>query len=284
MRTGLTLCVPITVRVVTWFVKKGRGAGRMSENERDYIQSIERGFAVLTAFDSERPSPTLAELAHATGLAKPVVRRILLTLQRLGYVAGSGPRWTLTPRVLSIGQHYSATHTLLEQAMPHLLAVADELEESASLGVLDGAEVVYAARVPVRRIMSINVSVGTRVPAYATSMGRALLAWAPRTTLDEVIARTEFRPLTATTITDAGQLERELTRVREKGYALTSEELEKGLISIAVPVRDQSGAVVAVIACSTSTGRTTAEEFERTASACVSAAADELSRGLGWTP
>lgn len=283
MRTNVTQCVPITVRMVTGFVKNGTRSGGMSDNERDYIQSIERGFAVLTAFDGERPNPTLAELATATGLAKPVVRRILLTLQRLGYVANAGTRWILTPRVLSIGQHYSATHTLLEQAMPHLLAVAERLHESASLGVLDGAEVVYAARVPVRRIMSINVSVGTRVPAYATSMGRALLAWAPRATLDEVIARTEFRPLTATTITDAGQLERELALVREKGYALTSEELEKGLISIAVPVRDQSGAVVAVIACSTSTGRTTPEDFERSASACVSAAAADLSRNLGWT-
>ncbi|MBF6397474.1 helix-turn-helix domain-containing protein [Nocardia cyriacigeorgica] len=256
----------------------------MSENERDYIQSIERGFAVLTAFDSGRPNPTLAELANATGLAKPVIRRILLTLQRLGYVTGTGPRWTLTPRVLSIAQHYSATHALLELAMPHLLAVAEQLQESASLGVLDGAEVVYAARVPVRRIMSINVAVGTRVPAYATSMGRALLAWAPRPIVDKAIELTEFRPLTATTITNARELETELARVREKGYAITSEELEKGLISIAAPVRDHSGEVVAVIACSTSTGRTTAEEFERSASACVSAAAEDLSRTLGWMP
>lgn len=255
----------------------------MSDNERDYIQSIERGFAVLTAFGSDRPNPTLAELAKATDLSKPVVRRILLTLQRLGYVANAGTRWTLTPRVLSIGQHYSATHTLLEQAMPHLLSVSEELHESASLGVLDGSEVVYAARVPVRRIMSINISVGTRVPAYATSMGRALLAWAPRNVIDAVIEQTEFRALTPGTITSAEQLEHELALVRAKGYALTSEELEQGLISIAAPVRDQSGAVIAVLACSTSTGRTTPDDFERGASACVAAGADALSRGLGWT-
>ena len=148
------------------------------DNDRDYVQSIERGFAVLLAFDAEHPNPSLAEVASRTGLSRPAVRRILLTLQRLGYVSGSNGRWTLTPRVLSIGQHYSATHTLLEAAMPRLLKVAEATGESASLGVLDGTDVVYAARVPVRRIMSINVSVGTRVPAYATSMGRALLAWA----------------------------------------------------------------------------------------------------------
>ena len=151
----------------------------MTESDRDYIQSIERGFAVLLAFDAQRPNPTLAELATEAGLSRPAVRRILLTLQKLGYVAGSGGRWSLTPRVLSIGQHYSESHALIEAAMPRLLEVAEKTQESASLGVLDGADVVYAARVPVRRIMSINVSVGTRVPAYATSMGRALLAWAP---------------------------------------------------------------------------------------------------------
>ena len=164
----------------------------MTESDRDYIQSIERGFAVLLAFDAQRPNPTLAELATEAGLSRPAVRRILLTLQKLGYVAGSGGRWSLTPRVLSIGQHYSESHALIEAAMPRLLEVAEKTQESASLGVLDGADVVYAARVPVRRIMSINVSVGTRVPAYATSMGRALLAWAPADVVERVVAESTF--------------------------------------------------------------------------------------------
>ncbi len=145
----------------------------VSENDRDYIQSIERGFAVLTAFDEKNPNPSLADLAAETGLSRPAVRRILLTLQKLGYVTGNNSRWSLTPRVLSIGQHFSASHALTEAALPRLLEIAEHTHESASLGVLDGVDVVYAARVPVRRIMSINVSVGTRVPAYATSMGRA---------------------------------------------------------------------------------------------------------------
>ncbi|NMN99535.1 IclR family transcriptional regulator domain-containing protein [Antrihabitans stalactiti] len=251
------------------------------DNDRDYVQSIERGFAVLLAFDAEHPNPSLAEVATQTGLSRPAVRRILLTLQRLGYVAGSNGRWSLTPRVLSIGQHYSATHTLLEAAMPRLLKVAESTQESASLGVLDGTDVVYAARVPVRRIMSINVSVGTRVPAYATSMGRALLAWGTPEQLGPVLAQAPFDKLVAGTITTVEQLQDELAKVREQGYALTSEELEQGLISVAAPVRDASGAVVGVIACSTSTARNTPEGFRAHAVPCVLEAAALLSTDMG---
>lgn len=254
----------------------------MDENDRDYVQSIERGFAVLLAFDAAHPNPTLAEIAGVTGLSRPAVRRILLTLQRLGYVAGSNGRWMLTPRVLSIGQHYSASHTLLESAMPRLLKVAESTGESASLGVLDGTDVVYAARVPVRRIMSINVSVGTRVPAYATSMGRALLAWASEEELRPIFAQAPFDRLVAGTITTVEELQRELARVREQGYALTAEELEQGLISLAAPVRDVGGAVVGVIACSTSTARNTPEQFRAEAVPCVLDAAAELSADMGF--
>ncbi|MFZ2175809.1 MAG: IclR family transcriptional regulator C-terminal domain-containing protein [Rhodococcus sp. (in: high G+C Gram-positive bacteria)] len=255
----------------------------MSENDRDYIQSIERGFAVLLAFDAQRPNPTLAELAVETNLSRPAVRRILLTLQRLGYVTGSNGRWSLTPRVLSIGQHYSESHALVEAAMPRLLEVADKTQESASLGVLDGPDVVYAARVPVRRIMSINVSVGTRVPAYATSMGRALLAWAPDDTVERVIAESTFEKLGPETIGSAPELKATLREVRQQGYALTSEELEKGLISLAAPVRDAAGAVVGVVACSTSSARNTPEQFREQAVPCVLAAAAALSSDMGFS-
>ncbi|TSE01566.1 helix-turn-helix domain-containing protein [Skermania sp. ID1734] len=252
------------------------------ENDRDYIQSIERGFAVLLAFDAEHPNPTLAELAVKTSLSRPAVRRILLTLQRLGYVTGSNGRWSLTPRVLSIGQHYSASHALLEAAMPRLVRVAETTGESASLGVLDGTDVVYAARVPVRRIMSINVSVGTRVPAFATSMGRALLAWAPADVVAPVLAQAPFERLVEGTISTADELEAELAKVREQGYALTAEELEPGLISLAAPVRDASGTVVGVVACSTSTARNTPEEFRVQAVPCVLEAAAALSADMGY--
>lgn len=166
--------------------------------------------------------------------------------------------------------------------MPRLLEVAEKTQESASLGVLDGADVVYAARVPVRRIMSINVSVGTRVPAYATSMGRALLAWAPADVVERVVSESTFAKLGPDTIGSAAELERELTKVREQGFALTSEELEKGLISLAAPVRDAAGSVVGVVACSTSTARNTPAQFREQAVPCVLAAAAALSSDMGF--
>lgn len=254
----------------------------MLGNDRDFIQSIERGFAVLLAFDESRPNPTLAELATATDLSRPAVRRILLTLQRLGYVTGHGTRWALTPRVLSIGQHYSASHALTSAALPRLMEISEATGESASLGVLDGAEVVYAARVPVRRIMSINVSVGTRVPAYATSMGRALLAWAPEETVAGVVADTEFVKLTPGTISGVDALRDALAVVREQGYALTAEELEEGLISLAAPVRDASREVIGVVACSTSAGRSTPERFRDEVAQLLVEKGHALSADLGY--
>lgn len=232
-------------------------------NDRDHVQSLERGIAVLLAFDEQHPEPTLAELAQITGLSRPAVRRFLITLERMGYVRGRGGRWSLTPRVLTIGQHYTASHALIELAQPHLLGLAERTHESASLATLDGDEVVYVARVPVRRIMSINVSVGSRVPAYATSMGRVLLAWAPTGVVDSALNRRPLRAITAHTVTDPSALRAELTRVQAQGWSIVSEELEAGLLSASTPVRDRSGQVVAALASSTSVGRSSRGELER---------------------
>ncbi|MDN5917106.1 MAG: helix-turn-helix domain-containing protein [Pseudonocardia sp.] len=227
--------------------------------DRDRIQSLERGLAVLNAFDEDLPRPTLAELAVATGLSRPAVRRILITLQKLGYVAATGPRWSLTPRVLAIGQHYTAAHALIESAQPHLLALAERTGESASLAELDGDEVVYIARVPVRRIMTITVAVGTRVPAHATSMGRVLLAWADPERVASALGSGAPARLTARTTVDPDALHAELARVREQGWSIVVGELEDGLISASAPVRGRSGRVVAALASSTSAGRSTPE-------------------------
>ncbi|MDT7660179.1 MAG: IclR family transcriptional regulator, pca regulon regulatory protein [Pseudonocardiales bacterium] len=249
--------------------------------DRDFVQSLERGFAVLLAFDEELANPTLAELAAATNLSRPAVRRLLLTLQRLGYVTGADGRWRLTPRVLSIGQHYSASNAMIELAQPHLLALAELTHESASLAALDGAHVVYVARVPVRRIMSINVSIGTRVPAHATSMGRALLAWAPAPVIERVIAESGLRRLTERTITDPVAFQAALREVRELGYALVSGELEDGLISVSAPVRDQTGSVVAALASSTSSGRTDLDRLRTEVVPLLLRTAGDISADLG---
>lgn len=251
-----------------------------AETDRNHIQSLERGFAVLLAFDADRPNPTLAELAAATQLSRPAVRRILLTLQRLGYVERNGGRWRLTPRVLSIGQHYTASHALIEIAQPHLLRLAEQTNESASLAALDASEVVYIARVPVRRIMSINVSIGTRVPAHATSMGRALLAWAPQPEIERVIGG-GLPAYTARTVTDPAEFRAALCAVRDQGWALVAEELEEGLLSVSAPVRDRSGAVVAALASSTSSGRSDPERLRTDVVPLLLRTAAQISADLG---
>ncbi len=257
--------------------------GSMTEmgSDRDHIQSLERGFAVLLAFDEDRPSPTLAELAAVTGFSRPAVRRILLTLQRLGYVENHGVRWALTPRVLLIGQHYNASHSVTEIAQPHLVELAEKTSESASLATLDASEVVYIARVAVRRIMSINVSPGTRVPAHATSMGRVLLAWAPTSQVERYLVAPGLTARTPHTVTDPEQFRVALARVRRQGWSLVSEELEEGLISVSAPVRDHTGAVVAAVASSSSTGRTTPGHLERHTVPLAVATADAISTDLG---
>jgi IclR family pca regulon transcriptional regulator len=267
---------PVTaIRCATMSPVNGEGS------ERDYVQSLERGFAVLLAFDEERTNPTLAELAAATGLSRPAVRRLLLTLQRLGYVASHGTRWSLTPRVLTIGQHYTATNARIEVAQPHLLRLAEKTDESASLAELDGDDVVYVARVPVRRIMTINVSVGTRVPAHATSMGRVLLAWTGPERIDRFLER-PLEACTAHTTTDPGALRSALAAVRHDGFAIVDAELEEGLLSASAPVRDRTGHVVAALASSTSTGRSTADRLRAEVVPLLVETAQALSDELGY--
>ncbi|GAA4714798.1 IclR family transcriptional regulator C-terminal domain-containing protein [Pseudonocardia yuanmonensis] len=253
-------------------------------SERDYVQSLERGFAVLLAFDEDMTNPTLAELAAKTGLSRPAVRRLLLTLQRLGYVANHGTRWSLTPRVLTIGQHYTATNARIELAQPHLLRLAERTGESASLAELDEFDAVYVARVPVRRIMSLNVAVGSRVPAHATSMGRVLLAWAGPASISRFLEEAPLRRHTPRTVTDPAELRMVLAQVREQGWSIVDGELEEGLVSAAAPVRDRTGAVVAALASSTSAGRLAPERLRDETVPVLLETATAISTALGWSP
>lgn len=229
------------------------------KSAQNHIQGLERGLAVLQAFNADHPHRTATELATATQLSRPVVRRILLTLQRLGYVAVSDGRWTLTPRVLTIGHHYTATHALTELAQPYLMRLAEQTGESSTLATLDGNEVVYIARVPVRRVLSVTVSPGTRAPAHATSLGRVLLAWEPEERVERVITESGLPSLTRHTVTDPARFREVLGTVREQGWSMVISEREEGLLSLSAPVRDHHGHVVAAVASSTSTGRATPE-------------------------
>ncbi|PKV95336.1 MULTISPECIES: IclR family transcriptional regulator C-terminal domain-containing protein [Amycolatopsis] len=254
---------------------------RKPVNERDFVQSIERGFAVLNAFDEQHPRMAMPEVAQRTGLSRPATRRILLTLQELGYLANAGGAWFLTPLVLTLAQRYSASHSMIEWAQPLLLRLAEETQESASLATLVGTEVVYVARVQVRRILSNTVDVGSRMPTTATSTGRVLMAWREPDFLAKVIAEQGMPRLTAHTVTDPVRLADILHEVRQQGYCMVESELEMGLLAASVPVRDASGEVTAAIAYSTSLGRFTREHVETKVIPLMLDIAGELSRLLG---
>ncbi|MEV0905803.1 IclR family transcriptional regulator domain-containing protein [Streptomyces hokutonensis] len=227
---------------------------------REFIESLARGLTVLTAFGEGRAELTLTEVAQATGLARATARRALITYEHLGLVTASGDRrFALTPRVLSLGFPPLSRSSLPSLATPHLTALAARIHESASLAILVGADIQYTARVATSRVMSVNIAVGTRFPAYATALGRVLLSDAPPSTLGQALA--DPRPLTPHTLTDPGALSAALEQVRSRGYALVDEELEAGLRSLAVPVRDRTGRVVAALNTATHVARRPAEAY-----------------------
>jgi len=210
----------------------------------DYNQSLDRGLLVLRAFNRERPRCTLSEVAAQIGLSRAVARRSLLTLQYLGYVAAQGRHFFLTPRVLELGYSYLSSLDLTELAHDAMEQLSQRVGESCSMAVLDGNEIVYVARVAVRRLMSVALGVGARLPAFAASMGRVLLANKSDDELTDWLRENTFRPITAHTIYKTRALRAEILRVRRRGYAFVSQELEPGLCSIAVPVRSAAGLAV----------------------------------------
>lgn len=228
----------------------------------DFLQSLARGLAVLRALGTRRGGCTLAEAAKATGLPRATARRALLSLVRLGYVeqAEDAGRFRMLPRVLELGYAHLSGLTFTDLAQPHLRWLAAEAGESASAAVLDGPDIRYVARVPTYRIMTVSVTVGTRFPAYATAMGRVLLAGLPVAEREALLARTRLRPFTPRTVSDPARLERILRATADEGYALVDGELEEGLRSLAVPVRDASARVVAALNVPTHAGRRSAEE------------------------
>jgi len=226
-------------------------------HDGDFVQSLERGLSVIRAFDADHPKLTLSEVAASTGLSRAAARRFLRTLVQLGYMRSDGSRFALRPKILELGYAYLSSLPLPEVAMPHLEQLVEQVHESSSVSELDGDDVIYIARVPTKRIMTVTISVGTRFPAYATSMGRVLLAAQPEERLDEYLASASLRGLTGHTITSATALRRELRKIRGQGWALVDQELEEGLRSIAAPIRDADGQVIAAINVSTHAGRRT---------------------------
>jgi IclR family transcriptional regulator, pca regulon regulatory protein len=231
--------------------------------EDHYVQSLARGLTVITAFGPERPELSLSDVARATDLTRAAARRFLLTLRDLGYVQTDGRLFRLTPRVLELGYAYLSSLSLPGIAEPHLEWLVGETGESSSMSVLDGPDIVYVARVPTSRIMTVAINVGTRFPAYATSMGRVLLAGLDDEALERHLAGVELRRLTSQTVPSVEELRRRLAEVRRQGYALVDQELEPGLRSLAAPVCNRGGRVVAAVNISSHVSRLTKDKARR---------------------
>lgn len=219
----------------------GRGSGP------DFVEALARGLDVLRCFDSRRRTMSLTEVAAATGLARPTARRLLLTLEELGYVRVDGNQFALTPHVLDLGMAYVSSLGLWDLARPHLESLVASTMESSSMAQLDGADIVYVARVSVPKIIALRVDIGTRFPALQTSQGKVLLAALDADALTHTLAEPSRAGLPPFLPHPRDVVDRELGEVRARGWALADEELAPGIRSVAVPVRDGTGAVRAAM-------------------------------------
>jgi IclR family transcriptional regulator, pca regulon regulatory protein len=232
--------------------------------ERDQsVRSLERGIAVIQVFSRERPALTLSDVARLTGMTRATARRILLTLEKLGHVRSDGRLFSLTPRVLSLGWAYLASLNLPELAMPLMEDLVERTKESCSMATLDPPDIVYVARVPTRRIMTVTLGVGARLPAHATSMGRVLLAALPDAELERFLELTPLERFTDNTITDPAALRDAVLETREQGWALVDQELELGLRSVAAPVTGPSRCAIAAVNVSAAAQRVSIDEFRK---------------------
>lgn len=214
---------------------------------RDFVGSLARGLSVLRAFNADKPEMTLTEVAGKTNLTRAGARRFLLTLVELGYINKNQRLFRLTPKVLELGYAFMASTPIAERSQPYLKQVTEQTGESSSLGVLDGDDVVYIARSPARRILMPGLHVGTRLPACYTSLGRVQLAHRSEQEWENYLGRIVLEPRTPFSITSKSALRKEFAKIRAQGYALVDQELEEGLRSLAVPVRDSNNNIVAAV-------------------------------------
>jgi IclR family pca regulon transcriptional regulator len=255
----------------------------MPSGDPDFMLSLARGLSVIRAFGGGRAQLTVADVARRAQLSRASARRCLHTLSLLGYAVGSHGSYELTPAILLLGQAYLGSATVARAAQPVLERISDELHESSSVAVLDGDEIVYVARAASRRILSIALSVGSRLPAAATSMGRVLLAAADEDTRARFLQRVTLNRLTERTIVDKRLLAAELDRVRAQGYAIVDQELELGLRSCAVPIARADGRVIAALNVGVHVGRADAAALKRDFVPRLRQAAQEISAGLDGT-
>jgi IclR family transcriptional regulator, pca regulon regulatory protein len=227
-----------------------------------YVQSFARGLQVIRSFSADAPSQTLTEVAARSNLTRAGARRILLTLETLGYVTNDGKHFSLTPRILDLGFAYLSSMPIWNLAEPVMESLVEEVKESCSAAVLEGPDIVYVMRVPTHKIMSISLGVGSRLPAYCTSMGRMLLAGLEDSEVQARLQASELRPLTRHTVTQADELMAKVRTARKQGWCLVNQELEEGLVSLAAPVTDRTGKTVAALNISGQANRTSAKVMQ----------------------
>jgi IclR family transcriptional regulator, pca regulon regulatory protein len=213
----------------------------------DFIEALARGLDVIAAFQPRQPAMSLAAVAAASGLARPTARRVLVTLQQLGYVRAADGAFELTPRVLDLGMAYVLSRGLWEIARPHMERLVARTRESSSVAQLDGSDIVYVARVSVPKIVALAVTIGTRFPAMPTSLGKVLLAALPPEAAEQALAEPSRSGITPRVQASARQRAAVLREVRARGWALTDEELAPGIRSVAAPLRDGDGQVIAAL-------------------------------------
>lgn len=245
-----------------------------------YVQSFARGLQVIRSFSATAPRQTLSEVAAASGLTRAGARRILLTLQTLGYVASDGKLFSLTPRILDLGFAYLSSMPIWDRAEPVMEALVQQVQESCSAAVLDATDIIYVLRVPTHKIMRISLGVGSRLPAYCTSMGRLLLADLEDEEIRERLAASAREAFTKHTVTEADALFAKVMQARKQGWCLVNQELEEGLISIAAPIVDRAGRAVAALNISGQANRTSAKVMQDTMLPALLEAARTISRLL----
>lgn len=246
----------------------------------DFMLSLARGLRVIESFEGIRDGRTIVELSRTTGLSRAAIRRILITLEILGYVGRTRQVYRLRTQVLRLGFSFLSSSSVVEAAQPVLERITEQIHESSSMSMLDGDQIVYVARCSASRVMAAGLSVGSRLPAYCTSMGRVLLAALGPSELDAYFENLKPKAFTKKTITSIPRLKKTILRVRREGFAVVDEELEAGLRSIAVPVATRSNRFVAAINVGTHTSRIGYEELIKRCLPVLQAGARELSAVL----
>ncbi len=250
------------------------------------VQSVEKAFRVLTAFDVSRPTLSLTQLASTIGLDKSATQRFTHTLERLGYLRKdpATKHFELAPRILGLAHHYTRASSLIERAMPVLQHLSQTTQETINLTVRDDTEVIFVSRFLSRHVLNTDVVIGTRLPAFCMSSGLAILSALPRDEARDILLRSDRQAFTPHTVTDVDALMKELARAAENGYATAAEQYFRSDISVAAPVLDRQGAPVAAVNIAVSRTRFSVEEAEAAFSSLVVAAAASISQARRGAP